>query len=280
MSNHASPSSPSPEPRKQEQRHMIDTTVPHSARIVNYWLGGKDYYPVDRQVGQQIIESNPQMYAIARCSRAFLIRAVTHLARGVGIRQFLDIGTGMPTANNTHEVAQAVAPECRVVYVDHDPLVLTHARALLVGSPEGATDYIDADLRDPDEILHQAARTLDFGQPVGLMLMGIIGHVTDNDEAKAIIDRLLDALPSGSYLTLCDDTNVIDGATMDAMVNHWNKVGTNPRVNRTPEELLGFFDGLDVIDPGVVSVPYWRPDPSDIGTRVEIDHFGGMGRKP
>ncbi|RNL80774.1 SAM-dependent methyltransferase [Halostreptopolyspora alba] len=258
----------------------LDTSAPHSARVVNYWLGGKDHFQADRDAGDEIIRTNPHMYAIARASRAFLVRTVTHLAGTAGVRQFLDVGTGMPTANNTHEVAQAVAPESRVVYVDHDPLVLTHARALLVGTPEGATDYIDADLRDPDTILEGAARTLDFTEPVALMLMGILGHITSDSEALAIVGRLLDALPSGSYLTVCDDTNVVNGEAMDAMVRHWNETGTNTRVNRHPDQLARFFDGLDLVEPGLVSVPFWRPEDPEVGAATAVDHYGAVGRKP
>ncbi|MGH3928573.1 MAG: SAM-dependent methyltransferase, partial [Pseudonocardiaceae bacterium] len=157
----------------EQQSIEIDTNAPHSARIWNYWLGGKDNYPIDREVGDQILEILPEVAHLARASRAFLIRAVTYLVQEAGIRQFLDIGTGLPTANNTHEVAQAIAPECRIVYVDYDPLVLAHARALLVGAPEGATDYIDSDLREPDKFLKAATRTLDFSRPIALTLMGI-----------------------------------------------------------------------------------------------------------
>jgi hypothetical protein len=257
----------------------IDSTVPHSARIWNYWLGGKDNYAVDREVGDQIREMNPHIAEIAQAQRQFLVRTVTYLTREVGIRQFIDIGTGLPTANNTHEVAQAVAPESRIVYVDHDPLVLAHARALLHGTPEGATDYIDADLRGPDKILRTAADTLDFTQPVALMLLGILAHITDDDEAYAIVRRLVEPLPSGSYLVVCDDTNVIYGEAMDEMIRQWNASGENPRVNRTPERIARFFDRLELVDPGVVSVSRWRPDPVDIGQIRNVDDFGGIGLK-
>ncbi|HYY81416.1 MAG TPA: SAM-dependent methyltransferase, partial [Actinomycetes bacterium] len=180
----------------------IDTSVAHSARIWNYWLGGKDHYPVDRTVGDRIAEMFPDIVTLARADRAFLGRAVRYLVSEAGIRQFLDIGTGLPTADNTHEVAQRLAPECRIVYVDNDPLVLAHARALLVGTPQGATDYIDADVREPDTILRAAARTLDFSQPVAVMLLGILHHLSDDDQADAIVDRLVDGIPAGGFLTI------------------------------------------------------------------------------
>ncbi len=188
---------PTPSPE-----HPLDTSVPHSARVWNYWLGGKDNYPADRAVGDQIRDANPMIAQIALAQRAFLVRTIRHLVNEVGIDQFLDVGTGLPTANNTHEVAQAHDPAVRVVYVDHDPLVLAHARALLTGSPEGATDYVDADLYEPEKILRQAAGTLDLSRPVALVMLGITAHVVDDGEAYAVVGRLMDALPTGSYLVL------------------------------------------------------------------------------
>src|SRR6266851_2836110 len=177
-------------------RPKIDTTVPHSARIWNYWLGGKDNYPVDREAGEQTMAVLPEIVDIARASRQFLVRVVRYLAADAGIRQFLDIGTGLPTVNNTHQVAQQVAPESRVVYVDNDPLVLVHARALLTSSPEGATDYIEADARDVDTILAEAARTLDFTQPIALTMLGVVIFINDDAEAYSIVRRFVDAAPS------------------------------------------------------------------------------------
>ncbi|MBV9161692.1 MAG: SAM-dependent methyltransferase [Pseudonocardiales bacterium] len=258
----------------------IDVTVPHSARIWNYWLGGKDNYPVDREVGDQFYEIFPDIIAVARASRAFIARSVQYLAGETGIRQFLDIGTGLPTANNTHEVAQAVAPECRIVYVDNDPLVLTHARALLNSSPEGACQYIDADLGEPDTILHTAARTLDFGHPVALMLNGILGHLTDDTQAYAIVNRLLAALPSGSYLALNDGTNVIRGKEFEEAMQVWNQASSAPYCLRSIERIARFFDGLELVEPGVVSCPRWRPEVNPFGVPAEVDAFGGVGRKP
>jgi hypothetical protein len=261
-----------------DQPPSIDTTVPHSARIWNYWLGGKDNYPVDRVAGEQFIAVFPQIVDVARAERAFLIRAVRFLAGEAGLRQFLDVGTGLPTADNTHEVAQRAAPEARIVYVDNDPLVLTHARALLTSTPEGVTDYVDADMHEPDKIMEAAVRTLDLGKPVALMFMGVLGHVTDYDEAASIVRRLLEPLPSGSYLALTDGTSVIAKEGVEAQQDY-NESGAIPYALRTPEEIAGFFEGLELVEPGVVSVPRWRPDPAD-GPAAELDAFGGVGRKP
>jgi hypothetical protein len=256
----------------------VNTNVPQTARIWNYWLGGKDNFPVDRQVGDQVLEAFPAIVENARASRAFLARAVRFLAGEAGIRQFLDIGTGLPTANNTHQVAQAVAPECRIVYVDNDPIVLTHARALLTSTPEGATDYIDADLRDPDTILQQAARTLDFTQPIAIMLMGILGHIAEDEQAQSIVKRLLGGVPAGSYLTMNDGTDTSQEVVEAARI--WNE-SANPTYHlRSPDRIARFFDGLELVEPGVVSPPRWRPEPSASGLPAEIDSACGVGRKP
>jgi len=256
----------------------IDTSVAHSARIWNYWLGGKDHYPVDRRVGDQIAEMFPDIVRLARADRAFLGRVVRHLVGEAGIRQFLDIGTGLPTADNTHVVAQKIAPACRIVYVDNDPLVLAYARALLTSTPQGMTDYLDADLHDPDKIVREAARTLDLTQPVAVMLLGVLIHITDDREAYAIVDRLLDAVPSGSYLVIAHSTNEITGAAMDEAVRHWNEFGKPPMTLRTPQAIARFFERLELLEPGVVSTTRWRPDPSDHGRR-DVDEFCGVGRK-
>lgn len=267
----------SPSPSAPSSASPIDTTRTHSARIWNYWLGGKDHYPVDRAAGDQVAEHFPEITDLARGGREFLIRAVSHLTEEVGIRQFLDIGTGMPTANNTHEVAQAAAPESRVAYVDNDPLVLTHARALLVGTEEGVTDYIDADLRDPDKILERAARTLDFDQPVALMLMGILGHIPD-DEVLPIVRRLMDALPSGSYLASYDGSNTSEAYNQAIEVG--NKQGDVPYLLRSPEDIAARFEGLELLDPGVVPCPLWRPRPVEVGSHRGMDQYCGVARKP
>jgi len=259
-----------------DQPPEIDASVPHSARIWNYWLGGKDNFPVDREAGDQYREAFPEIVDVARASRAFLIRAVRWLAGEAGIRQFLDIGTGLPAADNTHEVAQRVAPDARVVYVDNDPVVLAHARALLT-STKGSTAYVEADLHEPDTILDAAARTLDFDQPIALMLMGILGHF-DYDEARSIVKRLLDPLATGSYLTLNDGTNIISQKFAQAQETY-NRSGAVPYHLRSPEQIAAFFEGLELVEPGLVSVPRWRPDDAD-GLPEELDAFGAVGRKP
>jgi hypothetical protein len=264
--------------KSDDQPFELNTGVPQTARIWNYWLGGRDNFPADRQVGDQILEAFPAIVENARASRALLARVVRYLAGEAGVRQFLDIGTGLPTANNTHEVAQAVAPESRIVYVDNDPIVLTHARALLTSSPEGATAFVDADLRDPDKVMQEAARTLDFSQPVALMLMGILGHIADDDDARSIVKRLVDAVPSGSYLTLNDGTDTSPEVVEAARI--WNE-SANPTYHlRSPDRIARFFDGLELVEPGVVSPPRWRPDPSPSGLPAEVDSFCGVGRKP
>ncbi|MGW0706303.1 SAM-dependent methyltransferase [Streptomyces sp. NPDC002643] len=260
-------------------RPVINSGVPHSARIWNYWLGGKDCYEIDRQVGDEIRRTNPQIVDIARAQRAFLRRAVERLAGEVGIRQFLDIGTGLPTVDNTHEIAQRIAGDARIVYVDHDPTVLVHATALLTSTPEGATAYIDADLRDPGTILERAAETLDLSRPVALILLGVAAHVPD-DSVYGVVTRLLDALPSGSHLVFADSTEVYRPEAMRAMVEHWNKTSDNPRVNRSPEQLARFFDGLELLEPGLMSVAQWHAEKGESAEPWEVDCFGGVGRKP
>ncbi len=263
---------------RDEEPPGLNTAVPQTARIWNYWLGGKDNFPVDRQVGDQVLEAFPAIVQNARASRAFLARAVRYLAGEAGVRQFLDVGTGLPTADNTHQVAQALAPECRIVYVDNDPIVLAHARALLTSTPQGATDYVDADLHEPDTILQAAAETLDFSQPVAIMLMGILGHIEDDDEAQSIVKRLVGAVPSGSYLAMNDGTDTSEEVVEAARI--WNQ-SANPTYHlRSPDRIARFFDGLALVEPGVVSPLEWRPEPSPSGVPTEIDSACGVGRKP
>ena len=264
----------------QQSPDGIDASVPHSARIWNYWLGGKDNYEIDRTVGDQVAELFPGIRETARVSRALQTRIIGYLAADVGIRQFLDVGTGLPTAENTHQVAQRIAPEARIVYVDNDPLVLAHARALLTSTPEGATAYIHADLRDPDKILAEAADTLDFTEPIALILSGVLGHVVDIGQARSIVRGLLAGLPSGSYLSLNDGTSVIAREELEQATQDYNDSGALPYVQRTPEEIASFFEGLELVEPGVVSCPRWRPDPAPGDPPAELDAFGGIGRKP
>ncbi len=263
-----------------EDQTAIDVTVPHSARIWNYWLGGKDNYEVDRMAGDQFRQVFPAIVDIARSSRLFLTRAIRFLAADAGIRQFLDVGTGLPTEDNTHEVAQRIAPDARIVYADNDPLVLAHARALLTSTPEGVTAYIDADMRDPDTILGEAAKTLDLTKPVALILNGVLGHLIDGDEARAIVRHLMAPLPAGSYLSLMDGTSSISGAPAQEAQEGYNESGALPYVLRAPEEIASFFEGLELVEPGVVSCTRWRPDPSASGPPADVDAFGGVGRKP
>lgn len=261
----------------------IDTTVPHGARIWNYWLGGKDHYPVDRAAGERVLETFPGMVDIARQSRYFLARAVRFLAGEAGIRQFLDIGTGLPTADNTHETAQRVAPDSRVVYVDNDPLVLVHAQALLVSDPRGATNYVDADIREPSKIVRAAAETLDFSQPIGLMMLGVLGHVADYDEARAAVKHLVASIPSGSYVVINDGTDT-DKARETAIRRHnaqHERGGAAATYQvRSPEQIAAYFEGLQVLEPGVVSTSQWRPEHSPFGTPAVVDAYCGVAFKP
>ncbi|KMS75399.1 S-adenosyl methyltransferase [Streptomyces viridochromogenes] len=261
----------------QEALPKIDTSVPQSARIWNYWLGGKDNYEVDRVAGDAFRKIFPGIETGARAARYFLARAVRHLAAEKGIRQFLDIGTGLPSVDNTHEIAQRVAPDSRIVYVDNDPLVLAHARALLTSTPEGVTNYVDADLRDPGTIVREAGKTLNFDQPIALMLMGILGHIEDYDEARSIVRRLVDALPSGSYLVHYDSTDTSE-AYLQA-IQEYNDGGSIPYILRSPEQIAGFFEGLELLEPGVASCSRWRPDAGAWGLPAEVHQYGGVALK-
>ncbi|GLY04091.1 MULTISPECIES: SAM-dependent methyltransferase [Actinoplanes] len=252
----------------------VDTTTHSSARVWNYILGGTDNYEVDRALADRMLAAFPGMAVLAREQRRFLGRAIGYLVREAGVRQFLDIGTGLPTADNTHEVAQRLAPESRIVYVDNDPLVLAHARTMLTSSPEGATDYIDANVQDPERILREAARTLDFGKPVGLMMFGILGNVASYDEARGILKRLLGALPPGSYLALSEGTATSDQAQSGKQVAAEQGHAYTPR---TVAQVEGYFEGLDLVEPGVVPTPHWRPTGGEVASA--IDGRGGVGRK-
>ncbi|MFC9468586.1 SAM-dependent methyltransferase [Streptomyces coelicoflavus] len=266
-------------PAVNDARARIRTDQPHTARIWNYWLGGKDNYPVDQQAGDRIRQLHPGIGEYALADRRFLGRAVRRLVGEYGIRQFLDIGTGLPSADNTHEVAQRLAPESRIVYVDNDPIVLAHAEALLVGTPEGRTDYLDEDLRNVDTILEQASRTLDLGRPVALMLLGVVIFVEEDEEAYGLVRRLVDALPAGSHLVLSHTVTRPDMPDVDAAVAFWNENGTPKLTQRTPEAVTRFFDGLELLPPGVVSCNRWHPETGDGELAPEVAMFGGVGRK-
>jgi hypothetical protein len=256
----------------------IDVAAPHSARIWNYWLGGKDNYPVDREAGDQYTAIYPAIVDLARVQRYFLARAVRYLAGEAGIRQFLDIGTGLPTVDNTHEIAQRVAPDARIVYVDNDPLVLVHARALLTSSPQGVTDYVEADVGEPEKILEAAAKILDFSRPVALMMLGILAHIDPYDEARSIVRRLMAGLPSGSYLTIADGTDT-DGAFVEAQ-RGYNESGAIPYHLRSPEQIAGYFEGLELVEPGLVQPPRWRPETAPVGPPLKVSEVSAVGRKP
>ncbi|MHA6625919.1 SAM-dependent methyltransferase [Pseudonocardia sichuanensis] len=256
----------------REQRRT-DAPVAHSPRVWDYWLGGKDNYAVDRQVGDLLRATYPPVVDLVRSSRRFLARALQHLAGDVGLRQFVDVGPGLPTVDNTHEVVQRVAPGARVVYADNDPVVLAHARVLLQG--EG-TSYVEADLRDPAGLLDAAARDLDLDRPVGLVLTNVLGHLPDLAEARRSVRDLVAAVAPGSHLVVADG-RTDGGGPFDAAVSMWNQAGSQPYVLRTTEQITCFLDGLELLEPGVVQSPLWRPD-GPPGRLVE--HVGAVGRKP
>jgi hypothetical protein len=257
----------------------IDTTVAHPARVYDYWLGGKDNFAADREAAERVLAVSPGLRFRVRANRAFLARAVRYLAGEAGIRQFLDIGTGIPSANNTHEVAQAVAPDARIVYADNDPIVLLHARALLTSGPHGLTQYVQGDVRDPAPILRAAAQTLDLAQPTALMLVGILHLVQDSEDPYQIVTGLLDALAPGSYLVISHPASDIHPGQAEAQKRYNERVST-PQTLRTRDEVARFFTGLDLVPPGLVYVHTWRPDPADLAPVGAVSAYGGVARKP
>jgi len=258
-------------------RRTIDTSVAHSARVHDYWLGGKDNFAADRAAGDAVMAAYPGIVMSVRANRAFLARAVRFLAVEAGIRQFLDIGTGIPASNNTHEVAQSLAPGSRVVYVDYDPVVLLHARALLKGSGEGVLDYIDADLRDPQAILEQAAKTLDFTRPVAVMLIAIMHLIVDDDDPYGLVGQLMAAVPPGSYLALSQVASDIQAEQMAEAARRYNRLARETQRHRSHAEVARFFDGLDLVEPGLVPVQHWRPDSESANSHSAM--WGGVARK-
>jgi hypothetical protein len=259
----------------------LDTTVAHPARRYDYWLGGKDNFAADRESGDAIATAFPAIRTAVRENRAFLRRAVTFLTMQAGIRQFLDIGTGLPTANNTHEVAQAIAPECQSVYVDNDPLVLVHARALLTSSRQGATAYLDADLRDTDKILGDAdvRSTLDFSRPVAVMLVAILHFIPDEADPYGIVARLVGGMPAGSYLVMSHATGDFWTPEARADIASGRYGSLCPR---TRDEFARFFDGLELVSPGIVSIAEWQAgnEPQPRPTAAESYAYGAVARIP
>ncbi|WP_330230100.1 SAM-dependent methyltransferase [Nocardia sp. NBC_00508] len=258
---------------------IIRTDIPHSARIWNYWMGGKDNYEVDRIVGEQSIEIYPDIRTMAVQSRQFLIRTVGFLARDAGVRQFLDIGTGLPTMQNTHQVAQAIIPAARVVYVDNDPLVLAHARALLTSStPEGVTTYIDADAHKPETIISDAGAVLNFEEPIGVMFMGVLGHADSHEDMIRIVRTVMAAMPSGSYLTLWDSSD--ENEQLVRLCDEYAKTGAVPYYPRPAAQIHSAFEGLELVEPGFVDITDWRAEPPDIGVATSVYSYGAVARKP
>jgi S-adenosyl methyltransferase len=256
---------------------MLDTSIAHQARIYDYWLGGKDNFAVDREAGDRALELHPNIIHGVRANRAFLVRAVRYLTGEVGVRQFLDVGTGLPSANNTHEVAQGIAPDSRIVYVDNDPVVLLHARTLLTSKPEGACAYLDADARVPETILTGAARVLDLSRPVALMMLGVLQLIPDDQQPYRIVATLMDALPPGSYLTICHPAGDMNPGVKRAAAL-LDSLSAEKRAMRSRDEVLRFFDGLELVEPGLVPVAKWRPE-SQMAAAAPASRWAGVGRK-
>jgi hypothetical protein len=256
----------------------IDTGVAHPARVYDYWLGGKDNFAADREAAEQVIAVRPQIRADVRANRAFLGRAVRYLAAQAGIRQFLDVGTGLPSAENTHEVAQSVAPESRVVYTDNDPIVLAHARALLTSVPEGVTAYADADMRDTARVLGEARKTLDLDQPTAVMLVAVLHHIPDDDDPYGIVTRLVSAVPPGSYLVITHPASDVDTEAVAEVARRYNARVPAGQRRRSHGEVTRFFAGLELLEPGVVQTTQWRP--AAPGDTVPVPMWAGVARKP
>jgi hypothetical protein len=268
------------EPAPQARKRDFDITVAHPARIWDYWLGGKDNFAADREAAEKVLEVMPVVASIARANRGFLGTAVHHLSAEAGVRQFLDIGTGLPTASNTHEVAQGVAPESRIVYVDNDPIVLTHARALLTSDRRGATACIDADIHDTGVILAKAGETLNVSEPVAVMLLAVLHFIPDEDDPYGITARLMEALPPGSFLVISHAANDIQAGAMAAGAQRYNEHSAVPITPRSREQVVRFFDGLEIVEPGVVPLGHWRPGPAASVPRPSLPGYCGVARKP
>ena len=257
----------------------IDTSVAHPARVYDYWLGGKDNFAADREAAERVLAVSPGLRWRIQANRRFLARAVRYLAEEAGIRQFLDIGTGIPSANNTHQVAQEVAPDARIVYVDNDPIVLSHARALLTSGPRGATQYVHGDARDPGPIIESAAETLDFGQPVALMLIGVLHLIQDSEDPWGLVAWLMAQLPAGSYLAISHPAIDIAPGQAEAQRRYNERVST-PQTLRDRDQVARFFEGLELVEPGLVYVHAWRPGEFDTAPEDATSAWGGVARKP
>jgi S-adenosyl methyltransferase len=256
----------------------LDVRQPHPARVYDYWLGGKDNFAADREAGELMLQAYPVLRQSSRSNRAFLGRAVRYLALDVGVRQFLDIGTGLPAADNTHEVAQRAAPAARVVYVDNDPMVNLHAQVLLTSAPTGACDYLQADLRDPDRILDRAARTLDFRHPVALLLLAILQLIPDDADPYGLVARVMRALPSGSYLVISHPTDDFNPNPGESIKLYQERVLPDVRL-RDEAATARFFDGLDLLDPGLVPTSSWRPNSVAVSA-LPSSMWCGVAAKP
>jgi trans-aconitate methyltransferase len=259
---------------------LIDTSVAHQARIYDYWLGGKDNFAVDREAAEQALAAYPGLRRGVRAQRAFLAQAVRYLAGQAGIRQFLDIGTGIPTASNTHEVAQAIAPDARVVYADNDPMVLSHARALLTSATPGATSYLDADLRDTEKVLQAASELLDFRQPIAVLLIGILQLIPDDDDPHAIVARLVEAVSPGSWLAVFHPASDVIPEQIGEAARRVNARSANTVTLRSHAQITRFFDGLEMLDPGLVQVHRWRPGSAAPDDGEQIAGYAAVARKP
>ena len=260
-----------------ERPARLDTSTANPARVYDYWLGGKDNFAADRKAAHEAIAANPGIIVEARTNRAFLRRAVQHLAGPARIRQFLDIGAGIPSVDNTHEVAQRVAPDSRVVYVDNDPMVVAHARARLT-SYDGAASCVPGDLRDLDAILDQARQKLDFGQPIAVLMLMVLMMIPDTDEPYQLVGRLMDAVPPGSYLVISHPASDISAQSMADMRERLHVTGP-PMTPRTYTDVSRFFNGLDLLTPGVVALSDWRPEAGEVRPAV-APGWCGVARKP
>ncbi len=262
---------------QQALAHYAD--VAHVARVYDYLLGGKDYFAVDAKAAEEAIQLNPDLVSTVRANRAFLVRTTSYLAGQAGIRQFLDVGTGLPGNDNTHEVVQSIGPQSRIVYVDHDPIVLSHARALLTSAPEGRVDYVEADLREPGTILAEAAGTLDFGRPVAVLLIAVLHLILDEEDPYELVRQLVAALAPGSYVVISHAASDTGSGEMIVMADRLNELMAQQTVPRSRQQVARFFTGLDLVEPGLVRIQQWRPDP-DADLTGPAQMWGGIGRRP